>query len=204
MLSTVIQIKRPSRHRLPMGGVLLAIWLLAPFTLAAAKPAPQGEVRVEVCDETGNAIQASGRLVRLSVGGAAGVTTFETNAQGIITLTGLAPGLYRLMIERPGFAPVNLRLDLAASASPLTQKVTMTVAGLAFSVDVVDSAPLPGAFIPVREVPAPVQTGTSKDLAASGSVALSDFLQQRLSGVHLNEIQGNPFQPDLNYRGYTG
>ena len=203
MLSTVIQIKRPSRPLLTFGGVLLAVWLLVPLTWAAVKPAPQGEVRVEVCDETGNAIQASGRLVRLSVGGAAGVTTFETDAQGMITLTGLAPGLYRLMIDRPGFAPADLRFDLAADAGPLTQKVTMSVAGLAFSVDVVDSAPLPGTFIPVREVPAPVQTGTSKDLADSGSVALSDFLQQRLSGVHLNEIQGNPFQPDLNYRGYT-
>ena len=32
---------------------------------------------------------------------------------------------------------------------------------------------------------------------------LSDFLNKRLSGVHVNEMQGNPYQPDINYRGYT-
>src|SRR5262249_43613486 len=32
---------------------------------------------------------------------------------------------------------------------------------------------------------------------------LSDFMNRRLGGVYLNEIQGNPVQPDLNYRGYT-
>ena len=47
---------------------------------------------------------------------------------------------------------------------------------LMLSVDVIDSAPLPGTFLPVREVPAPVQTVASQDLAASGGVALSDFL----------------------------
>ena len=24
-----------------------------------------------------------------------------------------------------------------------------------------------------------------------------------MTGVHVNEMQGNPFQPDVNYRGYT-
>jgi hypothetical protein len=32
---------------------------------------------------------------------------------------------------------------------------------------------------------------------------LSSFLNRRLSGVNINENQENPFQPDLNYRGYT-
>ena len=32
---------------------------------------------------------------------------------------------------------------------------------------------------------------------------LSGFLNRRLQGVHVNEIHGNPFQADLNYRGYT-
>jgi hypothetical protein len=28
-------------------------------------------------------------------------------------------------------------------------------------------------------------------------------LNRRLTNVFVNEIQGNPFQPDVNYRGYT-
>ena len=38
---------------------------------------------------------------------------------------------------------------------------------------------------------------------ASGALGLADFLNRRLNGVYLNEVQGNPFQADLNYRGYT-
>ena len=46
----------------------------------------------------------------------------------------------------------------------------------------------------------PRPTATS---IASGALDLSDFLNRRLNGVHVNEVQGNPFQPDVNYRGYT-
>ena len=28
-------------------------------------------------------------------------------------------------------------------------------------------------------------------------------MNRRLNGVYLNEMQGNPFQPDVNFRGYT-
>jgi hypothetical protein len=29
------------------------------------------------------------------------------------------------------------------------------------------------------------------------------FMSRRLNGVYLNEMQGNPLQPDVNFRGYT-
>ena len=53
------------------------------------------------------------------------------------------------------------------------------------------------------QIPAPVQTATDADIENSGALDLSDFLNRRLNGVHVNEVQGNPFQPDVNYRGYT-
>jgi outer membrane cobalamin receptor len=68
---------------------------------------------------------------------------------------------------------------------------------------VVGTTPLPGVEQPVDRVPAPVQTATAADLEKSGALDLSDFANRRLQGVHVNEMQGNPFQPDVNYRGYT-
>ena len=68
---------------------------------------------------------------------------------------------------------------------------------------VVGTTPLPGVEQPVDRVPAPVQTSTAADLDKSGALDLSDFANRRLQGVHVNEMQGNPFQPDVNYRGYT-
>ena len=28
-------------------------------------------------------------------------------------------------------------------------------------------------------------------------------INRRMDGVHVNDVQNNPFQPDVNYRGYT-
>lgn len=68
---------------------------------------------------------------------------------------------------------------------------------------VVGTTPLPGVEQPVDRIPAPVQTSTARDLERSGALDLSDYANRRLQGVHVNEMQGNPFQPDVNYRGYT-
>lgn len=71
------------------------------------------------------------------------------------------------------------------------------------SVDVIATTPLPGSTLTREQVPAPVQTATGADIDASGALNLSDFLNRRSTAVHINEIQGNPYQSDLNYRGYT-
>jgi outer membrane receptor protein involved in Fe transport len=70
-------------------------------------------------------------------------------------------------------------------------------------ITVVGTTPLPGVEMPLEQVPAPVQTSTAADIDRSGALDLSDFVNRRMAGVHLNEIQGNPFQADVNYRGYT-
>lgn len=71
------------------------------------------------------------------------------------------------------------------------------------SVSVVGVTPLPGVNVPASQVPAPVQTATDAAITASGAIDLADFLNRQLNGVHVNEVQNNPFQPDVNYRGYT-
>jgi outer membrane receptor protein involved in Fe transport len=72
-----------------------------------------------------------------------------------------------------------------------------------FKTEVIATTPLPGVDLPLEAIPAPAQTALASDITASGSIDLSDFLNRRLTSVFVNEIQGNPFQPDINYRGYT-
>jgi len=74
---------------------------------------------------------------------------------------------------------------------------------LDLTVTVIGTTPLPGVELPRDEVPAPVQLATGRDIDNSGALNLADFLNRRMNGVHVNEMQGNPFQPDVNYRGYT-
>lgn len=70
-------------------------------------------------------------------------------------------------------------------------------------VEVVGVTPLPGMTATAEQLPAPIQTATSQDLDASGALNLADFLNRRATAVHINDIQGNPFQVDVSYRGYT-
>ena len=74
---------------------------------------------------------------------------------------------------------------------------------LTFTVTVIGTTPLPGVELPAGQVPSPVQTATDRDIDNSGALDVSDFLNRRMNGVHVNEVQNNPFQPDVNYRGYT-
>lgn len=74
---------------------------------------------------------------------------------------------------------------------------------LAVEITVVGTTPLPGVEIPAWQLPAPVQTASERDISTSGALDLSDFLNRQLGGVYVNEVQSNPFQPDVNYRGYT-
>ena len=68
---------------------------------------------------------------------------------------------------------------------------------------VIEAAPLPGVDLPIEKVPAPVQTATADEIERSNALDLSSFLTRRFNAVFANEIQNNPFQPDINYRGYT-
>ena len=67
----------------------------------------------------------------------------------------------------------------------------------------IGATPLPGVELTLDKIPSPVQTAIAHDIDDSGALDLSDFLNRRINGVYVNEVQGNPFQPDINYRGYT-
>jgi outer membrane receptor protein involved in Fe transport len=71
------------------------------------------------------------------------------------------------------------------------------------AVVVISATPLPGTALPSWQVPAPWQT---LDAALPGDAAyttLTDLLNRRLGSVVINDIQGNPFQADVSYRGFT-
>ena len=70
-------------------------------------------------------------------------------------------------------------------------------------VEVIGTTPLPGFGVPKEQVPANVQTARSAEIDRSHANDLSGFMNRRLGSVHINEVQNNPFQPDLNFRGFT-
>jgi outer membrane receptor protein involved in Fe transport len=158
-----------------------------------------GEIRLEVKDPSGAPMKVSGRLENLADGS---YRNFQTDAHGSYTLANTPYGRYRLQLSRSGFATQSILIDVQSNA-PIARTVTMPLGATADKVDVVATTPLAGVDLTPAEIPAPVQTASARDVEESGALNFSDFLNRRLNGVHVNEIQGNPFQPDVNYRGYT-
>ncbi len=70
-------------------------------------------------------------------------------------------------------------------------------------VEVIGTTPLPGIGQPLQEIAAPVQSASRRAIEQSGTLNLGDFLNSAMGSVHVNDIQGNPYQIDVNYRGYT-
>src|SRR5215469_4818217 len=155
------------------------------FSQAAA-----GELHVDVKDPSGAAMQASGRLEGLT---SSFRKDFDTNSDGGYTLPNLTAGNYRLTISRPGFA-TQVVAPLKVGSARVSRTITLALAA---------HTPLLGTDVPINDIPGAVQTASAQDIQETGALDLSDFLNKRLAAVHINENQGNPFQPDLNYRGYT-
>ena len=70
-------------------------------------------------------------------------------------------------------------------------------------VEVIGTTPLPGIGQPLHEIAAPVQSVSRRAIEQSGTLNLGEFLNGAMGSVHVNDIQGNPYQIDVNYRGYT-
>ena len=63
--------------------------------------------------------------------------------------------------------------------------------------------PLPGLGLTKEQIPGNVQTLTAKDIKEAHSVSITDLMNRKLQSVTVNDYQSNPFQMDLQYRGFT-
>ncbi len=70
-------------------------------------------------------------------------------------------------------------------------------------VEVISSTPLPGAGLTIDQISSTVQTVKATDIENSQALDITDFMNRNLAGVHINENQGNPLMPDVNYHGFT-
>jgi len=71
------------------------------------------------------------------------------------------------------------------------------------TVEVIGTTPIQGIGVPVNQVPSNVQTTTGPDIQKQKTLDLTEYLENNLGSVTLNQGQNNPFQPDVNFRGLT-
>jgi hypothetical protein len=75
------------------------------------------------------------------------------------------------------------------------------VVGTLPAVEVIGVSPVASFNIPLNQYPGNIQVLRENDIESQKSSSFSELLGRSAASVNLNEIQGNPFQLDLNYRG---
>lgn len=63
--------------------------------------------------------------------------------------------------------------------------------------------PLPGLGLTKDQIPGNVQSITAQEIKDSHSLSITDLMNKKLQSVTVNDYQGNPFQMDVSYRGFT-
>ncbi|HSH98629.1 MAG: TonB-dependent receptor [Methylophilaceae bacterium] len=70
-------------------------------------------------------------------------------------------------------------------------------------IDIISTTPLPSLGLPIEQIPSNVQTVKAPEMERQQSLSLADYLNNNIAGVNVNDTQNNPFQPDVNYHGFT-
>jgi iron complex outermembrane receptor protein len=92
-----------------------------------------------------------------------------------------------------------LALDVACQAA----RAPAQPAALSDTIEVVGTTPL-GSPLSADRLASNAETVTAEELRAQGALDLSDFMKRRFASVFVNEVQSNPLQPDVQYRGFVG
>ena len=69
--------------------------------------------------------------------------------------------------------------------------------------EVIGTTPLPGLGTALSNVPANVQIFSNRDFSRQRSLDLTGFLDRSANSVGVGSGQGNPYQQDLNFRGFA-
>jgi outer membrane receptor protein involved in Fe transport len=66
------------------------------------------------------------------------------------------------------------------------------------------TTPLAGANIDPDKVAASINVVDANQIKQTGSLNITDALRQYVPGVSINEVSGNPFTPNIEFRGFVG
>ncbi len=116
---------------------------------------------------------------------------FARRAEGSTLAAAVAAALVPTLALLMGTWSPTARAQAAAPSQEMPQ------------VEIIGTTPLPGLGTPLRDVPANVQTFGSRDLGKQRQSNLAEFLENNPTSVNVNAAQGNPYQLDVNFRGFT-
>ena len=69
-------------------------------------------------------------------------------------------------------------------------------------VNVVGNTPIGTVGLDPKKISGNVQAHEDEEINRHESILFPDFLNRRLESVNINDVQNNPYQPDITYRGF--
>ena len=144
------------------------------FAAAVHAQRGRGELHLWIVDSTGGGLESAGSLVSQAI---QLKQSFTTDSQGRYTVRSLPFGIYRLSVERTGFASFSTLLEIRSEV-PVDYKVTLGIAPIETAVVVTDAATL---LDPHRTAPAYyVGEETLRDrLGATPARAVLDLVEMQ-------------------------
>lgn len=70
-------------------------------------------------------------------------------------------------------------------------------------VEMFSTTPLKGIGLPINKIPYNVQTVQPQNINNQSGVSIADYMNNNMQGVTVTELGGNPWQPEINFRGYS-
>jgi iron complex outermembrane recepter protein len=70
-------------------------------------------------------------------------------------------------------------------------------------IEVVGNTPLATSGIERKKFAGNVQSSEDEEIHRHEAFNLPDFMNRRLESVNINDVQNNPYQPDITYRGFS-
>lgn len=160
---------------------LLLTWLLV--SPASAQVRNTGSISGTVVDQVSGAI--GGARVTASDASGATVQTTTSDAAGVFSVRGLAPGTYSVLIEMNLFAPVAETVTVPAAGSTSPIRVVLKAGGLSENVVVTARR----VETRVRETPQKIDVIDSTDIERSVAADLTDVLKKN-AGVDVVQYSG--------------
>ncbi len=93
-------------------------------------------------------------------------------------------------------------LALLCSVSVQAQEQAREEQGPAV-MEVIGITPIQGAELPETQLPFHTERVSADDLEVGHGLDITDYLNRRLPGVNIQENQGNRYQPNIQFRGFT-
>lgn len=102
--------------------------------------------------------------------------------------------------SKPKLTLISVMISCALPQLAQAEEIARTSAE---KIEVISTTPLVGIGLPLYKIPANIQFASPKAINDQTGVSVADYMNANMQGVSVTEMGGNPWQPEINFRGYS-